>query len=155
MQRESSNKVSKILILTLLVALSIMLPGCDREITYELFDHQVRTMEARIHGDTVLDTTTMEEDDRDAIINAINQYFESVEYMTNVERNKDVDGGRWSFHLVTEEDREILIHDTYVDMDGDTKRVVGIVIDGEETGFFDADTYDGFKESFDLESYDS
>lgn len=153
LQKKSCQCLQKTLSLMIIITLTVMLSGCDKEVTYESFDHQARTMDARIFGDTVLDTTTMEEDDRDAIINAVNLYFESAEYMTNVERKEDVAGGRQSFHLVTEEDREILIHDAYVKMNGDTERAGGIVIDGEEIGFFDANTYDGFKESFDLESY--
>lgn len=151
----SEKKVSKLLALMMVVALFIVLPGCDREITYEPIDYQVTdmTLAYPFPDMVILDTQELSESETSGIMEDINDYLSTAEVMTNVEPKEIADSQTMLMVFITEDGEELKIGGVQMRYDGEEGLCGRVHVDGEAIGYLDPETYEGLKESFDADSY--
>ena len=76
-----------------------MIMGCGRTgdtLTHAPFEHQVGALEGRFNDEVVLDTTTVEDEERSSVLDEINPYMDDMEIITGADSVDGPDGGTGS-----------------------------------------------------------
>lgn len=145
-----------IAIMLILYAL-LFLTGCedkeDQEINQESFDYHITEMEARFLGETVVDTSTMDEQGAESVIEDVNEYLNTAEMMVDLDPEASADGGQWILILTTDDGEEIRITEAYEIINDELETGGTIRADSEVLGYFTVKEFRDLLRSFDAWMY--
>lgn len=155
LQKKSCHCLQKTLSLMIIITLTVMLSGCDKEITYEPINYQVTdmTLAYPFPDMVILDTQELSESEKSQIMENINDFLSTAEVMTNVEPKEIADSQTMLMVFNTEDGEELKIGGVQMRYDGEEGLTGRVHVDGEAIGYLDPETYEGLKESFDADSY--
>ncbi len=135
------------------LAVLLFLTGCedetDQQINQESFDYHITAMDARFLGETVVDTSAMDEQGAESVIKDVNEYLNTAEMMVDLDPEASADGGQWILILTTDDGEELRITEAY-EIINDELETGGIIrADSEVLGYFTVKDFRDLLRSFD------
>ena len=106
-------------------------------------------MDARFLGETVVDTSAMDEQGAESVIKDVNEYLNTAEMMVDLDPEASADGGQWILILTTDDGEELRITEAY-EIINDELETGGIIrADSEVLGYFTVKDFRDLLRSFD------